>query len=282
MYKRIFMSGAAGILGRYLRPQLAARWSLRLCDLSPIHDPEPNTDVVTCDLADRQAIFDAMQGCDAVIHLGAISDESDFDPLLATNIAGTFNVFEGARRAGVRRVIYASSNHAIGFYERGVKLDADSAPRPDTLYGVTKAFGEALGRMYWHKYGIEHALLRIGSARPVPEDARQLSTWLSHPDLLQLVERSLEVPRLGCTVIYGQSNNDRAWWDNSKASYVGYRPTDNAEHYAKEILANAPLMKADDPRLKYMGGVYATENAPRYQGIQSPSQMKLKLVEPGE
>lgn len=264
MYKRILLTGAAGALGRYLRPRLAERWPLRSCDVVAIADPMANEEVVTCDLADREAVFKAVDGCDAVLHFGAISIESDFDKIMSANIGGTYNVFEGARRAGTKRVVFASSNHAIGFYPREAKLDADSPPRPDTYYGVSKAFGEALGSMYWNKYGIEHASLRIGSANPEPGDVRQLSTWLSYPDLLQLITRCLEAQRIGFAIVYGQSANDRAWWDNSKAAHVGYRPKDNAEDYAAKLLANAVIGDPEDPTVKYMGGIFTTDQAPRW------------------
>ena len=267
MYKRILLTGAAGMLGTYLRGQLIKRWPLRRCDVKPVGKPLKGEEVVVCDLNDRAAVFKAARGCDAVLHFGAISIEADFDQVLQANIIGTYNVYEGARRARIKRVIHASSNHAIGFYPREARIDADAQPRPDSYYGVSKAFGEALGSMYFSKYGIEHASLRIGTCRPEPIDQRALSTWLSFPDLFQLVVRCLEAPRLGYAIVYGQSNNDRAWWDNSKTSYLGFRPEDNAETFAARLLADPKLaQKPTDAAVRYMGGIFTTDKAPRWKG----------------
>lgn len=265
MYKRILLTGAAGLLGQYLRPHLIKRWPLRSCDVVPVAKPLKGEEVVTCDLGDRDAVFKAVKGCDAVLHFGAISIEGTFDQILDTNINGTYNVFEGARRAKAKRVIFASSNHAIGYYPREAHIDSDAQPRPDTYYGVSKAFGEALGSMYWSKYGIEHASLRIGSCREEPVDRRGLSTWLSFRDLLQLIVRCLEAQRLGFAVVYGQSDNTRAWWDNSKVSHLGFKPEDNAEQFAPRLLKNATPENPEDPAVKYMGGVFCTNKPPMWQ-----------------
>ncbi|MCK6454106.1 MAG: NAD(P)-dependent oxidoreductase [Alphaproteobacteria bacterium] len=266
MYKRILLTGAAGMLGTYLRPHLHKRWPLRSMDVKPVEKPMKGEEVVVADVADRPAVFKAVKGCDAVLHFGAISIEGEFDQILQSNILGTYNVFEGARRARAKRVIFASSNHAIGYYPRERKIDSDAQPRPDTYYGVSKAFGEALGSMYWSKYGIEHASLRIGTARPEPVDRRGLSTWQSFPDLLQLICRCLEAQRLGFAVVYGQSNNDRAWWDNSKVAYLGYKPKDNAEKFAEKIWAGTKDDDPNDPAVKFMGGIFCTKNPPKWQG----------------
>ncbi|MCC6469808.1 MAG: NAD(P)-dependent oxidoreductase [Alphaproteobacteria bacterium] len=266
MYKRILLTGAAGMLGQYLRPHLHKRWPLRSCDVKPVGKPMKGEEVVTCDLSDRAAVFKATRGCDAVLHFGAISIESDFDQILQANIVGTYNVFEGARRARAKRVIHASSNHAVGYHLRDAFIDSDAQPRPDTYYGVSKSFGESLGSMYWSKYGIEHASLRIGTCRAEPIDRRSLSTWLSLPDLLQLVVRCLEAERLGYAIVYGQSNNDRALWDNGKVSHLGFRPQDNAEEYADRLLKNAKPEDPEDPAVKYIGGVFCTKKPPMWKG----------------
>ena len=191
------LTGAAGLLGQYLRPELHKRWPIRSSDMRPIDTPMPGEETATCDLTDRDAVFKAVEGCDAVLHFGGISIEGTFDQILSVNINGTYNVFEGARRAGTKRVIFASSNHAIGYYPRESYVDSDAQPRPDTYYGVSKSFGESLGAMDWSKYGIEHASLRIGSCREEPVDRRGLSTWLSFRDLHQMIVRCLEAQRLG-------------------------------------------------------------------------------------
>lgn len=264
MYKRILLTGAAGLLGQYLRPELHKRWPIRSCDMRPIDKPLAGEETVACDLADRDAIFKAVEGCDAVLHFGAISIEGTFDQILSANINGTYNVFEGARRAGTKRVIFASSNHAIGYYPREAHIDSDAQPRPDTYYGVSKSFGESLGSMYWSKYGIEHASLRIGSCREEPVDRRGLSTWLSFRDLHQMIVRCLEAQRLGYAIMYGQSNNTRAWWDNSKVAHLGFQPQDNAEKFAPALLKDAKFDNPEDPAVKYMGGVFCTDNPPKW------------------
>ena len=266
MYKRILLTGAAGMLGQYLRPHLHKRWPLRSCDVRPIEKPMKGEEVAICDLSDRAAVFKAAKGCDAVLHFGAISIESDFDQILQSNILGTYNVYEGARRAGAKRVIHASSNHAVGYHLRDAFIDSDAQPRPDTYYGVSKAFGEALGSMYWSKYGIEHASLRIGSCRAAPVDPRGHTTRHSITDQQQHVVRSHHAQPQGYAIVYGQSNNDRALWDNSKVSHIGFRPQDNAEKYAAKLLKGAKRENPEDPSVKYIGGIFCTRKPPMWKG----------------
>ncbi|MBI3453509.1 MAG: NAD(P)-dependent oxidoreductase [Rhodospirillales bacterium] len=256
-YRKILLTGAAGQLGRYLRPQMAALWPLRSSDIADLGRAHANEECVRCDLADRAAVDALVADCDAIVHFGGISVEAEFDALLAANIAGTYNVFGAARRHGVRRVVYASSNHVIGFYGRGERIDADAPVRPDTLYGVSKAYGEALGRYYADKFGLEIACLRIGTAAERPAAMRQLSTWLSHPDLLRLIRACLNAPRFGFAIVYGQSANDRGWWDNAKAAPIGFDPHDNAEVFAETILRAGPPVDPDDPAVKFQGGDFA-------------------------
>ncbi len=254
---RILLTGAAGALGRVLRPALLERHGkLRCSDKLDLGRPKPGEELVPADLADMAQVERAVAGCSAIVHFGAISTESDWDSVLQANVVGTYHVFEAARRHGARRIVFASSNHAVGFHEVEKLLDAASAPRPDSLYGVSKVFGEGLGSLYVDKYGLEVACLRIGSCVPEPREVRHLSTWLSHPDLIRLVEACLEAPVLGFTVLYGVSANARSRWDNSRSPHVSYSPQDDAERYAARILSHGDPRGPDDPARRFHGGPF--------------------------
>jgi uronate dehydrogenase len=261
--QRLLLTGAAGELGRWLRPRLGDFCStLRCFDLGDCSPAGSGEEILIGDLADADAVDRAVQGVNAIIHFGAITEEAPFEEILSANIRGTFHIFEAARRHGVRRILYASSNHVTGFYHSGEALDAAVRTRPDSLYGVSKAFGEDLASLYVDKYGLEIACLRLGSAFPEPHEPRHLSTWLSFEDLLRLVRACLSAPRLGFTVVYGVSNNDRSWWNNESASHLGYAPRDNAERFAERILAGGDTRDPDDPAVKYQGGSLAAERLP--------------------
>lgn len=256
--KRLLITGAAGGLGRLCRARLGhLAETLRLSDVAEMAVAGPGEEVVRCDLADKHAVQDLVQGCDSIVHLGGVSVESTFENILNGNLIGTYNLYEAARKAGVRRVAFASSNHAIGFHARETRVDADAPVRPDSLYGVSKCFGEALARLYHDKFGVESALIRIGSCFAEPRDHRMLATWLSPDDLIRLLERVLRVPRLGCPVIYGVSANDECWWDNSHVGYLGWHPQDNAETYRAALDAKLSPLPADDPAVRYQGGGFA-------------------------
>ncbi|MFN4128927.1 MAG: NAD-dependent epimerase/dehydratase family protein [Paracoccaceae bacterium] len=253
--KRLLITGAAGSLGRLCRARLGdLAETLRLSDLAEMAPAGPGEEVVRCNLADSNAVQDLVQGCDSIVHLGGIAVESSFETILQGNLIGTYNLYEAARKAGVRRIAFASSNHAIGFHTRETRLGPDAPVRPDTLYGVSKCFGEALARLYHDKFGIESALIRIGSCFPEPSDHRMLATWLSPDDLIRLLERVLRAPRLGCPIIYGVSANDECWWDNSHVAYLGWHPQDNAEIYRAALDACMSPPQADDPQVRYQGG----------------------------
>jgi uronate dehydrogenase len=234
--QRVLITGAAGEIGRSLRTGLKGHYPvLRLLDVAAQPAAELGEEVVTLDLNDRDATEAAMEGIDAVIHLAAIAGEASFDEILSGNITTTYSVFEAARRAGVRRVVFASSNHVTGFYPRTESVKPDDPVRPDTFYGVSKVFGEALGRLYVDKYRLEVVCLRIGSFGERPTRPRQLSTWLSPRDCVQLVRCSLDAPAVGFTVVYGVSANSRRWWTDEAAARLGYRPQDDAEAFAGQI-----------------------------------------------
>src|SRR5690606_28897882 len=203
-------------------------------------------------------VMELVRGCDAIVHLGGISVERPFDEVLPANIQGTYDIYEAARVHGVRRIVFASSNHVTGFYRQGEILDADTPPRPDGYYGISKAFGENLSRFYFDRYGIETVCLRIGSSFPEARDRRMLVTWLSYDDLTQLVVRSLFTPKVGHTIVYGASANRDRWWDNHAARHLGFEPKDSSERFRAAVEAQ-PAPGPDDPAAQYQGGAFVKE-----------------------
>ncbi|MEY9855616.1 uronate dehydrogenase [Catenulispora sp. GAS73] len=263
MTSSVLVTGAAGRIGGYLRSGLPPLgWRVRCLDLAEPTEPEPDgLPWVIGDILDPEAVEEAMAGVETVVHLAGIPTEAPFADLLPANIDGTYRVFEAARLAGVRRVIYASSNHAVGFHESGSLLTASARACPDSLYGVTKAFGEALGSFYADRYGMDVAAVRIGSCFDRPPGERGLGTWLSPGDSVRLVDALLRAPSFGYAVLYGISANTRAWWDLGPARALGYRPEDDAEVFAEQILAENPALTHDDPDRRYVGGRMAVTSA---------------------
>ncbi len=232
----ILLTGAAGHIGSYLRAPLREVASeLRLTDIAPLRAAAPNETVHQADLTDFDALRTAADGVAAVVHLGAIPVEAPFEELAAANLVGCYHAYEAARLGGSGRFVFASSNHATGYYPIGYRLVGTEPPRPDTLYGVTKVYGEALGRLYHEKFGMRVACLRIGSFQERPIDPRMLCTWLSVPDAVQLVLACLTSPDLGFEVVYGVSDNQRSWWSTEPARRFGYNPHDDAEVFATEL-----------------------------------------------
>lgn len=256
---KLVLTGAAGRLGGILRRPLS-----RLCDtlvssdiVEDLGDLNPNETYVRADLADKAAITALLDGADMVVHFGAIGDEAPFEELLGPNFIGAYNIWEAAHQNGLRRVVYASSIHAVGMYPKTECIGTDVPHRPDTFYGLAKCFAEDLARMYWDKRGIEAVCLRILSCAPVG-NARALGSWLSDDDLVQLVTRALDTPVTGFSVVYGVSANDRCPVDNSGAGFLGYRPKDNAEQFAPRILAEAGPHDPADPGQMCHGGPFAS------------------------
>ncbi len=254
-WKRMLITGACGRLGTQLRSGLRGAASvMRLTDL---RDPGPagrGEEVITADLSDLTSVRTLMADVDVVLHFGAVMVRQPWEVVLPANIIGTYNVFEAAREAGVKRIVYASSSHAIGMYRCDEVLDADAPPRPDTPYGLSKAFGENIARMYFDKHGIEAACLRIGSCFEKPTDERMLATWLSHADLVRLCRACIDTPVLGYAIVYGQSDNARGFWDNHRTRFLGYRPQDSADAWQDEILASAPPHGQAHPADALQGG----------------------------
>ncbi len=256
-FRRLLLTGAAGALGRGLRVGLAAHCRvLRVSDIAPLGDAAANEEVQRCELDDRAAMHALLQDVDAVVHFGGVATEAAFDALLPANISGVFNLFEAARRQGVRRVVLASSNHAVGAYEQAQPLHALVPPRPDTLYGATKVWAETLAQLYWDRHGIETVSLRIGSATPEPQDRRALATWISPGDLLRLVLAALSAPAVGHRIVYGMSASARPIWDPAPGSAIGYQARDSSEPWRAAIEAADPEPDPMSPLLRWHGGDY--------------------------
>ncbi len=258
-FARLLLTGAAGALGRLLRPRLQVMCKeLLLSDRSRCGALGQHETEQVCDLADRAAMLKLLQGVDAVVHLGGVSVESPFEQIAASNLHGVFNLYEAARLSGCRRIVFASSNHATGCYEQGQQLRVSDTPRPDGYYGVSKLFGENMAQLYWDRYGVETVSLRIGTATPEPEDRRALSTWLSPDDLERLVRAALLAPSLGCLTVYGVSANSASWWSTEGWDKIGYAPQDNAEAWRSRVegidfAAGSPMARLQGGRFLGLG-----------------------------
>ena len=255
---KVALSGANGQLGRVLRPALLARgYDLRSAAGSKPLDPlAPGENVMHGDLRDPAVVDRLMQGVDVLIHMAGTSVERPLPEIIENNLRGLVEVYEGARRHGVKRIVFASSVHAIGYYERTDTIDGTVQTRPDSLYGVSKTFVENLARYYFDKFGIETVCIRIGSSFPEPTDRRHLITWLSFEDCRQLVEKCLSAPRVGFMVAYGMSNNSESFWDNRTAAVLGYKAKDSADDYRDAIFAKTPQGDPNDPAVRFQGGSF--------------------------
>jgi uronate dehydrogenase len=248
----ILITGAAGIVGTGLRRELAPTGlRLRLLDRQPIADLADHEEAVTGDLADAAVLERAMRGMRVVIHLAGCTTDADIEAQIEGNVRGAYRLFETARACGVERVVFASSHHVVGYYPRSRRIGTDALLRPDSRYGLTKAFGEQVGAMFADKYGLRVLCIRIGFVADRPVDRRRLSIWSSWRDLAQLVRIGMEHPSLRYAVVYGVSNNTRSFFDNAAAFRLGYRPQDDSEVHAAEVLANTP------PEDAAMVGTYA-------------------------
>jgi uronate dehydrogenase len=257
--RRILLLGAAGGIGGAIREGLAGRYGLmRLADIAPLTPAGPGEEIVRADLLDMASLVEAMSGIDCVVHMAGVPVEPEteaWDKVLPANIIGVHNLFEAARLAGVKRVVFASSHHAVGFYRREPLMTATVAPRPDSYYGVSKVFGEAMGRMYADKFGLQVASLRIGAYRPEPENPRQLAVWVSPRDMVELVRCCIEAPDFGYVTAWGVSANTRNFWDNGEAAILDYVPRDNAEDWAGVIVGSE-----DPAAAPFQGGWYCAKD----------------------
>ena len=257
-YNRLLITGAAGMLGTEMRRELAdVADTLRLNARKPFEDLAEHEEAAICDLADAEAVMEMVKGVDAVVHLGGVSKENTFEAILESNIRGFYYLYEACRKQGVKRVAWASSVHAVGFYPTTAVLDTDVPLRPDSNYGVSKAFGEALAQYYWDKYSLESVSVRVYSSFPEPSDRRQLNTYLSFRDCAELFRQSLFAPVVGHTVIYGVSDNKVKFTDNRKAAHIGYHPQDSSEPYRAKIEAEEPTPSVSDRFIATHGGSFA-------------------------
>jgi uronate dehydrogenase len=253
--KTLLMTGAGGSVGSQLRGELAGKYLLRLSDLKPIKRLAPGETFVSGDVAKLADMKRITKGVDAILHLGGFSVEGPWDAILRANIIGCYNIFEAARINGVKRILFPTSNHACGFYRRDQKIDHRVYPKSDSRYGVSKVFGEQLGSLYADKYGMQVFCIRIGNVNAAPIDKRRLSIWISPRDLAQLVGIGIDHPDIRFEIVYGVSGNQRSWYDNSNAERLGYRPQDDSEAYAIDVLAKEK--PAADPRSElYQGGTF--------------------------
>lgn len=258
-FNRLLLTGAAGGLGQILRDALQAHANVvRVSDISEMAPAAgDHEEVVSCNLADKAGVHALADQVDAIVHLGGISTERRFEDILDANIRGTFHIYEAARLHGIKRVVFASSNHVTGFYPQDVQLDAHSPRRPDCYYGLSKAYGEDLATFYFHRYGIQTVSLRIGSSFPQPRNLRMLSTWLSYADLAHLVERALLAEDVGHTVVYGVSANRDLWWNNRYAAHLGFAPQDSSEQFRAK-LEQLPQAAADERSALLQGGAFTS------------------------
>jgi uronate dehydrogenase len=256
---KILMTGASGGIGTRLRTLLPTVYpDLVLSDLTEPPNLSAQETFKQANLADLAAVEAICEGIDGILHFGGFSVEGPWDTILQANIIGTYNLFEAARKHGVKRIVFASSNHAVGFYPRHSRIGPDVTARPDSRYGVSKVFGEAVGALYADKHGLGVTCLRIGNFGDAPLDRRRLSIWLNPDDLVQLCRIGLEHPDIHFEVFYGASYNERAWWDNSRAYEFGYRPTGRAEDFREHAIAEQAKLPADPVGDFYQGGAFCS------------------------
>jgi len=267
--KPVLLTGASGALGRQLAKALGALgWKLVMTDIAPFPDPlPPGASFTRADLNDGMGILKLAEGCGMILHFGGVSTEHPFEDVIGPNIRGLYHIYEAARREGAR-VLFASSNHSIGFHERDTPLDDDCQFMPDGYYGLSKAYGELMGRMYWFKHGVENVNVRIGSSFPEPVDARMLSTWLSYADLVRLCVRATLAEKTGSCVIWGASKNSRTYWRHDGREALGWLPEDSADPYAAQM---AGKVSANPVQERYQGGAYTAMDYTR----KSPPPAKL-------
>jgi len=258
-YENILLTGAAGALGDQLREPLSKVCkSLRISDREILNKTFQNEEVIQADLSNENQMLDLTKNIDCVVHMGGQSIEGTWSNVLNSNIIGMYNLYEGCRKNNVKRVIWASSVHTVGFYPRSQVVDNKVMPRPDSNYGLSKVFGESLAQYYWDKYQIETVSIRIYSSTPEPENQRVLSTWLSYNDLRRLIKACMETSNVEHSIIFGVSNNDSILIDNKFANHIGYKPKDNAEEYRSKVEEMHGFVDSKDALVRTHGGYFAS------------------------
>lgn len=260
--KTILITGAAGDVGTHLRRELAGKYKIRASDLRDLKESFKGQRFARADISRMSDAMRITKGVDAIVHLGGYSVEGPWEGILSANIVGCYNIFEAARRNGVKRILFPTSNHATGFYRRNHTIDHRVYPKPDSRYGVSKVFGEALASLYADKYGMEMFCMRIGNVNPTPIDKRRLSLLFTPRDLAQLVTIGIEHPKIRFEIVYGVSKNTRNWYDNSNARRLGYRPKDDSEKWAKDVLAREKPSKDRVAELHQGGAFCSAEEIP--------------------
>ena len=268
--KTILITGASGDVGTHLRRELQDKYKIVASDLRDLKEKFKGQAFKRADISRMSDALRITKGVDAVVHLGGYSVEGPWHGILGANIVGCYNVFEAARRNGVKRILFPTSNHAVGYYRRDKTIDHRVYPKPDSRYGVSKVFGEALGSLYADKYGMQVFCMRIGNVGPAPIDKRRLSIWFSPRDLAQLVTIGIEHPDIGFEIVYGVSRNTRSWYDNSNANRLGYQPQDDSEAYAADVLRREK--PGAEPRAElYQGGIFTVA-----EDIPNPAPLPKK------
>jgi len=257
--QKILITGAAGDVGTRLRKLLKGVYSLRVSDIRKPADLGADDEFVAADLGDYEQTKQITAGIDGIVHLGGYSVEGPWETIHKSNIVGCYNLFEAAYRSGVKRIVFASSNHAVGFYPRDRKIGVDVTLRPDSRYGVSKAFGEAVGALYADKHGLRVTCIRIGNVNDKPLDKRRLSIWVKPEDLAQLIRIGLEHPDIRFEIFYGVSDNAAGWWDNSNARRFGYRPQFRSEIFRDEAMAAQAKLPADPIGDRFQGGPFCSD-----------------------
>ena len=257
--QKILITGAAGDVGTRLRKLLKGVYSLRVSDIRKPADLGADDEFVAADLGDYEQTKQITAGIDGIVHLGGYSVEGPWETIHKSNIVGCYNLFEAAYRSGVKRIVFASSNHAVGFYPRDRKIGVDVTLRPDSRYGVSKAFGEAVGALYADKHGLRVTCIRIGNVNDKPLDKRRLSIWVKPEDLAQLIRIGLEHPDIRFEIFYGASDNEAGWWDNSNARRFGYRPQFRSEIFRDEAMAAQAKLPADPIGDRFQGGPFCSD-----------------------
>jgi uronate dehydrogenase len=257
--QKILITGAAGDVGTRLRKLLKGVYSLRVSDIRKPADLGADDEFVAADLGDYEQTKQITAGIDGIVHLGGYSVEGPWETIHKSNIVGCYNLFEAAYRSGVKRIVFASSNHAVGFYPRDRKIGVDVTVRPDSRYGVSKAFGEAVGALYADKHGLGVTCIRIGNVGDKPLDKRRLSIWIKPEDLAQLIRIGLEHPDIRFEIFYGASDNAAGWWDNSNARRFGYRPQFRSEDFRDEAMAAQAKLPSDPVGDRFQGGPFCSD-----------------------
>jgi uronate dehydrogenase len=257
--KTVLITGAAGDVGSRLRKLLKGVYpQIRASDIRKPADLAADETFIAADLADYAQVEKIVAGVEGIVHMGGFSVEGPWETIHSANIVGCYNLFEAAYRAGVKRVVFPSSNHAVGFYPRSQRIGVNVSLRPDSRYGVSKAFGEALGALYADKHGLRVTCLRIGNVGDAPLDERRLSIWVKPEDLAQLVRIGLEHPDLHYEIFYGVSDNAASFWDNSNAHRFGYRPQGRAEEFRAQAMVAQAKLAPDPLAARYQGGPFAS------------------------